>query len=110
MCVGLGLSIVANRALGSFHYRAQYSEVNHQILSEGIYSQIRHPIYLGNILLFVFAGVSVSNFLVLIVIAVVTIPAYLRTISIEEGILMKMAGKQYVEYSHHTRRLVPFLF
>jgi protein-S-isoprenylcysteine O-methyltransferase Ste14 len=38
------------------------------------------------------------------------VPVYLYRISVEEKMLVKELGDEYVQYQKRTRRLVPFVF
>jgi protein-S-isoprenylcysteine O-methyltransferase Ste14 len=110
MALGITLRVAAARTLGRSYSRTLMVREEHRVVSEGIYRRIRHPGYLGVIILFLGAGLSTSNWIALAVIAIMMIPAYLRRMSVEEGMLAESLGSAYVEYMKRTRRLIPFIY
>lgn len=82
----------------------------HELKTDGIYSIIRHPAYLG--LWLIFIGLSVSLYSILSFIAI-TIPVFLvilYRIKVEEKLLTEEFGVEYQNYARNTRRLIPFIF
>ena len=110
MLFGFTLRTVAARTLGRFYSRTLRVKDDHRVVSEGMYQWIRHPGYLGMIVMFLGAGVTVANFIVISVVAVLIVPAYLKRISVEESMLSNTLGPEYVEYMKRTKRLIPFLY
>ncbi len=110
MFFGIVLRTVAARTLGRFYTRTLETESDQHVISSGIYRHIRHPGYLGNILLFIFAGISTSNLLTILVIMAVIVPAYARRIRTEEEMLRHIFGKEYEEYTVRSKKLIPYLY
>jgi len=110
MAGGLAIRVVAARTLGAYYSRTLRMKEDHRVVSEGIYRFIRHPGYLGVIVMFLGSGLAVANFIALALIALLIIPAYLQRITAEERMLSSTLGKEYVEYAAHTRRLIPFVY
>ena len=78
-----------------------------QVYSTGVFSIVRHPIYLGSILTylgFIFFTLSLASFLfwILIIIFYFYISRY------EERLLLKHFGDQYREYQSRVPMLFPF--
>lgn len=96
MAGGIAIRTVAAKTLGRFYSRRLLIREGHQVVSEGIYRRIRHPGYLGVIILFLGAGLSTSDFIALAVIAM--IPAHLRKIAMEENMLAEGLGPEYLDY------------
>lgn len=81
---------------------------NGGLLTYGIYKIVRHPQYLGIILLTL--GLSVRSLRPISIVAWVTLLfGYLILASLEEANLLKIYGSKYEEYSRRTAFLVPFL-
>jgi len=78
---------------------------NHKIVKSGIYKTIRHPAYLGSLLSFLGLGVALINWLSIIIIFVPILIAFLHRIQIEEKVLLKEFGEEYLNYSNNTYRL-----
>jgi protein-S-isoprenylcysteine O-methyltransferase Ste14 len=82
---------------------------NHTLVKNGIYKWVRHPAYLGAILLFTGIPVMVSSplgFLVMLLL----IPYLLHRIKLEEGMMIERFGKEYEDYLRSSKRLVPFVY
>jgi protein-S-isoprenylcysteine O-methyltransferase Ste14 len=110
MFLGLSLRLIAARTLGKFYSRTLRTKPNQKVVSEGTYRFIRHPGYLGMIVLFAGAALTVANFIVLVVVAAVIVTAYVRRIAVEENMLITTLGKEYVEYMGRTKKLLPFIY
>lgn len=77
-----------------------------ELLSEGIYSQIRHPRYVG--LMLEVSGFSlIANYLAGYVIVVATIPFLWVTVLLEERELMQRFGDEYAQYAQRVPRFIP---
>jgi protein-S-isoprenylcysteine O-methyltransferase Ste14 len=83
---------------------------NHQIKKDGLYKVIRHPAYSGSILSFIGFGISLNNWISLIIITILIVSAMLYRISIEEKLLIEHFGPDYLEYTKKTYRLVPWIY
>ena len=106
---GLGLYEVARRTLGKLFSEVVRILPEHKLITSGPYSLIRHPIYLGEIL-FAFSIPMIANSLYSFVIMLVTIPILLNRIRIEEKILVSRFGQEYLEYTHKTKKLIPYIY
>ena len=80
--------------------------VEHQVVSNGLYRYIRHPIYIGDLLLLVGLELSLNSWLVCAAVALIP-PVLFRAIQ-EEGPLREMLPG-YDEYARHTKRFIPFI-
>jgi protein-S-isoprenylcysteine O-methyltransferase Ste14 len=89
------------------HRVALYQD--HRLVKSGIYSRIRHPIYLGNLLSFLAIPLIFSSWGGLLIIVLTTIPALIYRIKIEEEFLLRHFGKEYEEYMKETNRFLPGL-
>lgn len=82
---------------------------DHALIKTGIYRWIRHPAYLGLILVFLGIPViesSVLGFLVMLLI----VPLLIHRISLEESMLIERFGAEYEEYRKNSKKLIPFLY
>lgn len=83
---------------------------NHQLKTNGIYSLVRHPSYLGSIISFVGLGISINNILSLAVISILVTFAMIKRIKIEEIVLTEQFGEEYKEYMKKSYRLLPWVY
>ena len=82
---------------------------DHQLLRDGIYKHIRHPLYLGKILRNLGIAVLLSSFYGVLIIGLSSFFLLIR-IEIEEKMLILTFGKSYKEYKKKTTKLIPYLY
>jgi protein-S-isoprenylcysteine O-methyltransferase Ste14 len=74
-------------------------------MTTGIYGHIRHPLYLGTLLLYLpFALWTFS--LISLVPWLVALVAYNKMANYEEQLLAKRYGKEYVDYKRRVRKWI----
>lgn len=81
-----------------------------RVRTTGLYRYVRHPSYLGLVLIFLAVGVYSRNWISLAIVVVLPTLALLYRIYVEETALREAFGEEYVAYSRNTRRLVPGVF
>ena len=110
MMVALAIRWTAIFTLGkSFSSNVAIQE-SQQITRTGLYRFVRHPSYLGLLLVFLAVGLHSRNWISLAVVIVPTTAALLYRIHVEETVLVKAFGEEYVAYSKATKRLVPGVY
>jgi protein-S-isoprenylcysteine O-methyltransferase Ste14 len=84
-------------------------EEGQPVISSGPYRWMRHPMYSGSLVLFVFTPLALGSYIALPLFAVL-IPIYVIRLLNEEKVLRReLPG--YTEYCLHTRyRLIPFVW
>jgi protein-S-isoprenylcysteine O-methyltransferase Ste14 len=73
----------------------------------GLYSMVRHPSYLGLLLIFLAIGLHSRHWLAFAIVLMPTTAALLYRIHIEEEVLNAAFGAEYAAYSKRTKRLIP---
>lgn len=106
---GLVVRVVALRTLGRFFTRTVRIVDDHQLVTFGIYRNIRHPGYLSDLMLFMGAALALRNGLVFVLIAAVFVSAYSYRIRVEERMLLEAFGDEYARYCRRSWKLVPFV-
>ncbi|MEM9567732.1 MAG: isoprenylcysteine carboxylmethyltransferase family protein [Cyanobacteria bacterium P01_E01_bin.34] len=109
MAIAIVLGQVAIRTLGKFFDRLTI-KADHQLVREGIYSVIRHPIYTSYILLFVGYCVVLQGWLSLGLLSATCLIWLGSRLSIEERMLVRQFGDDYRQYCQQTKRLFPLLY
>lgn len=106
---GLVVCIAARRTLGKNWTNAKdykNSSTAH-LVSSGIYSYIRHPIYLGLSLVFTGSEILANSYLIIL------LPLlyfwFYNQAKKEEGLLLVRFGKQYKNYLSKTKMFLPYL-
>ena len=106
--VGLSSAILGRIQLGRNWVDIEEGQVlaKQDLVSEGIYGYIRHPIYAGDMLLLLGLELALNSWLVLLM--VVPIAIFVKQALSEEGILAA-AFANYDEYAKRTKRFIPFV-
>jgi len=107
--LGVFLYILAKSALGDQFSNILTMADNLRLITYGIYSYIRHPYYLGGILIGVGIQLSLSSILGLTVMFF-PIMLVMWLIPIEERMLIESFGEEYIEYMKRTKKILPFLY
>jgi protein-S-isoprenylcysteine O-methyltransferase len=81
-----------------------------KIVQTGLYKWIRHPGYLGQLIIFLGIAISLSNWLSIIVMMIPILPGYLYRIQIEEKFMLEQIGQDYRSYQARTKRLIPMIY
>lgn len=100
------LSSAARRHLGRFHRDSLTVHEDHTLVDTGPYQYIRHPLYTATLLSFAGIGAVLGTYLSLALTALPT-AALVNRIRVEEPMLVRALGVDYVAYQERTTRLVP---
>ena len=114
--VGLGMILLGGvirliaiaRLKGNFSGALRIRE-GHTLVKTGIYHWIRHPAYLGAIVLFLGFPVMLSSLLGFLVMFLLA-PYLIHRTKLEEKMLIERFGAEYEEYIKHSKRLIPFVY
>lgn len=106
---GYLLRLYSMRTLGgNFHWRIINPK---KLIVSGIYKYIRHPMYIGTIIMYVgMVFFSTENYLLTLTMLSIIITFVLDRIDREECLLSNIYGDQYIEYCNKTPMLIPSLF
>jgi protein-S-isoprenylcysteine O-methyltransferase Ste14 len=107
---GLAMRYWAARTLGESYTRTLQIVEGQEIVNQAPYNVIRHPGYLGTLLMEIGAGLAVTNWVVLLAAIALGITSRAYRIGAEEKMLEARFGEQYKVYSSKTWKLVPFLY
>ena len=83
---------------------------NHELIETGLYKIIRHPGYLGQIIIFLGISVCLSNWLSIMLMIIPVLVGYLNRINIEEKFMEEQIGQKYLDYQLRTKRLIPLIY
>lgn len=102
MIAGLFIRIYATRTLKEYYTRTLKIQDNQKIVDFGLYKYLRHPGYLGVILLWTGAGLSSNNYFVMLVVTLMTFIVYHYRMNSEEEMLIEAFGEKYRNYKTKT--------
>ena len=83
---------------------------NHNLKTHGLYKYIRHPSYLGLLLICFGLSVAMNTVISVVVITIPVLLVILYRIKIEEKILVSEFGDSYKDYMKLTYRIIPKLY
>ena len=83
---------------------------DHQLKTNGLYKKIRHPSYLGLLLICFGLSIAMNSIISLLVITIPIFLALAYRIKTEENILMKVFGESYKDYKKTTYRMIPGVY
>ncbi len=106
--LGLAVAILGRAQLGSSWSDIEAPQVlrNHGIVSHGVYRYIRHPIYVGDLLLILGFELALNSWCVL---GVMLLAPFVLQRALREERMLSAALPAYNEYCTRTKRFVPFL-
>ena len=107
---GFILRIYAIRELGPFFTFEVGLRKSHQLITNGPYSIIRHPGYLGYILISIGLYTFLGTFFGIILSFTICSLIYFKRIPIEEKILSKKFGDEFEKYKLKTKKIIPFIY
>jgi protein-S-isoprenylcysteine O-methyltransferase Ste14 len=83
---------------------------NHELIETGLYKIIRHPGYLGQLIIFLGTSVCLSNWLSILLMIIPVLSGYLNRINVEEKFMVQQMGQKYLDYRKRTKRLIPGIY
>jgi len=108
--IGLVLQGIAEATLGKYYLPSIGTVEGQKIIKNGIYKYIRHPGYLGEILIFFGLGFVTYNLLGILGAFIVALMVYAGEVIPEEKYMLEKFGKEYEEYMKETFRFIPYIF
>jgi protein-S-isoprenylcysteine O-methyltransferase Ste14 len=110
MLVGVGIRLWARVTLGRYYSLKLETREKQPVVQEGPYARVRHPGYLGYLLMWVGLTIASQSALAVIVIIPLMSAAYGYRIKNEEEMLVSTSGAVYEQYKKRTKRLIPFVY
>jgi protein-S-isoprenylcysteine O-methyltransferase Ste14 len=101
---------ITHRALGASWTPALGLREDHQLVTEGIFRHIRHPMYAAYLIWAVAQPMLLQNWIAGFSFLVVALPHYLLRVEAEEEMLLDSFGEEYADYMEQTGRIFPRKF
>lgn len=83
---------------------------HHQLIEAGLYKTIRHPGYLGQLIIFAGIAISLSNWLSVLLMLAPVLAGYIYRIRVEEKFMVEQMGQKYIDYQKRTCKLIPAIY
>jgi protein-S-isoprenylcysteine O-methyltransferase Ste14 len=110
MIGGIVIRMAAGKALGKWwSLRAEVQE-GHALVQTGPYRFVRHPAYLGTLLVCLGIPIACRSIWAAVVMALGVWPAVANRVQVEERLLESHFGDEYRAYARRTARLIPGIF
>jgi protein-S-isoprenylcysteine O-methyltransferase Ste14 len=109
IAVGLAIRWTAVISLGKAFSANVAIRESQTVNTSGLYGWVRHPSYLGLLLVFLAVGLHARHWLAFAFALIPTTAALLYRIHVEEAALNLAFGDEYAAYSKRTKRLIPFV-
>ena len=107
--LGILIAIIARRTLSTNWSSTVELKKGHELITSGIYSYIRHPIYAGMMFIMLGTVLVFPTILEVIILILVYVTFIFRMIK-EEELMGKTFSKEYSQYKKKTKMLIPFIF
>lgn len=104
---GLLFRLWAIRTLGRFFTGTVQTSSEHQLVTTGPYTLVRHPSYLGAFVAILGISVLFQAWLGLLVATIAMSYAYYHRIKVEEAALLDQFGEHYAQYVMNRKRMLP---
>ena len=108
--VGFIIRIISIRTLKQYFTYSVAKAENQEIIEKGLYKYIRHPGYLGQLIIFTGISISLSNWLSVILMLLSTLVGYVNRIRVEEKFITEEMGDIYSNYQKRTKKLIPKIY
>lgn len=108
--IGLKIRLHSILTLNQYFTYSVAKMETHKIIETGLYKFIRHPGYLGQLIIFIGLSSSISNWLSILVMMIPVTLGYLYRIKVEERFMLEQLGEDYLNYQEWTKRLIPMIY
>ena len=105
--LGVAFSLWAVMALGRHYDLVLEVHQDHELVRQGPYSLVRHPVYTGLALHFAGLCLATGNLLLIAGTLLVSYPAFYLRARAEEAMLRDRFGAEYEKYAREVPMLVP---
>ena len=110
IAIGLTVRVRSILILKQFFTYSVARVENQKIIETGLYKFIRHPGYLGQLILFFGISISLSNWLSILLMMMPVTVGYLYRIEVEERFMLEEMGENYLDYRSRTKRIIPLIY
>jgi protein-S-isoprenylcysteine O-methyltransferase Ste14 len=108
--LGLMIRIHALLTLKQYFTYSVAKVEDHKLVETGLYKYVRHPGYLGQLIIFLGISTSISNWLSILVMMIPVTLGYLYRIKVEERFMLEQLGEDYSNYQERTKRIIPMIY
>ena len=107
---GLVIRLLSIATLKKYFTYSVSTVQEHEIVDKGFYKYIRHPGYLGQLIIFLGISMSISNWISMLAMIIPVAVGYAYRIAVEERFMAEQFGNDYLEYQKRTKKLIPLVY
>lgn len=108
--IGLMIRIHSILTLKQYFTYSVAKVENHKIIETGLFKFLRHPGYLGQLIVFIGISISISNWLSILAMMLPVVFGYAYRITVEERFMVEQFGNIYLDYQKRTKKIIPFVY
>ncbi len=108
--IGLIIRIQSMLALKQYFTYSVAQVADHKLIQAGLYQVIRHPGYLGQLMIFIGISIALSNWLSILAMTIPIAMGYGYRIKVEERFMLEQLGEIYSDYQKRTKRIIPVIY
>ena len=105
---GLLFAVWARQYLGSNWSGTVSIKKDHQLITNGPYALVRHPIYTGVLLALVGSAMAIGEWRAVLAFALASLALW-RKLRLEEDLMHQQFGETYQAYCRRVPALIPFV-
>ncbi len=98
------------RTLGRYFTGNVRVQADQPVIQDGPYRFVRHPSYTGGMLMYLGAGLALTNWLSVLILVGMGGATYAYRVHVEEQALISSLSHPYRDYMRRTKRFIPFVF
>lgn len=111
ICIlGFAIRWTAVRQLGKMFTVDVAITNNHNLKTNGLYKTVRHPSYLGLLMIIIGLAICLNSISGFLIIAIPCFLAVNHRIKVEEQVLIAEFGEQYINYKKQVSKIIPGIF
>ena len=110
IALGLTTRILSILTLKQYFTYSVAKVDDHKLIQTGLYKVIRHPGYLGQLIIFIGISISLSNWLSILAMTIPVVIGYGYRIKVEERFMRDQLGTDYLDYQKRTKRIIPMIY
>lgn len=108
--IGVLVRLVIIKSLGKYFTVDVNISDDHKMKTDGFYKIIRHPSYAFSLITFLGLGLAMDNWASFAIAIIPPFIAFSYRIFVEETALKQQFGQEYVNYTKHTKKIIPFIY
>lgn len=110
MFSGILVRVFAVLSLGKYFRTTVMVQKGQKLVTTGLYKYIRHPSYSGTLITVLGFGTVLDNWFTVCAMLVVMCIGIAHRVRVEEDVLERNFGTEFLAYKKRTKKLIPFVY